>query len=126
MTVRQPSETVLYLKIEDKDGGVVYCNYPTGVILSAEPPHVELDARNQVHLLQLSGPRAYAYTRVGLNGEWLGQVQYNQLKRIPRLKKFASGEVAVVGGEQQAMASKTGTARPGPKLSDRPVEIPKE
>jgi len=125
MTFRLPKSNQLYVRIEDKEAGVVYCTHQIGRILAEEPPQIQLDQQNQLHLLQLTGPRAYLYTRVGLNGEVIEQTSYDELKTRPRLKRIANGNITVAGGQAEELASLPDAPRPaGPKLSDRPPGLP--
>jgi hypothetical protein len=102
----------------------VYATYPLGRLISGDEPQMQLDDRNQLHVFQLIGPKTFVYSRIGLNGQWLGQITYNELKTRPRLKRLASGKVDVVGGEMDVPIAQRADAPPAPKLSDRPVEMP--
>jgi hypothetical protein len=124
LTFRQLKDNELYARIEDPDAGIMFCTHPIGRVLVEEAPQVVLDDQNQVHVLQLVGPKTYTYTRIGLNGEVMEQTSYNQLKSKPHLKKIANGNVAVAGGQlEEPIAAEAGTAKV-PKLSDRPPGLP--
>jgi len=125
LTFRLPKENQLYVRIEDREAGIIYCTHAIGRILLAETPQAVLDLQNQVHLLQLVGPRIWAYTRVGLNGEILEQTSYTQLKVAPHLKKLPNGNVIVAGGQVEASKADTGLPASVQKLSDRPPGFPK-
>ena len=125
LTFRLPKENQLYVRIEDRDAGIIYCTHAVGRILIAEEPQVVLDRQNQVHILQLVGQRVWAYTRIGLNGEILEQTSYNQLKASPHLKKLENGNVMVAGGQVEAPKPATGLPAAVQKLSDRPPGFPK-
>ena len=123
LSFRQPKDNELYVRVEDRDAGIIYCTYPIGRILSAEEPQTMLDSQNQIHVLQLVGPKTYTYTRVGLNGELIDQKAFNEFKSKPHLKKIANGNVAVAGGQEESpTAGKTDAKTP--KLSDRPAGLP--
>ena len=124
LTFRQPKDNELYVRIEDRDAGIVYCTHGIGRILVAEAPQVLLDDQNQLHVLQLVGPKTYTYSHIGLDGEIIEQSTYNQLKSQPHLKKIANGNVAVAGGQMQAPPAAPGTTPKTPKLSDRPAGLP--
>jgi hypothetical protein len=124
LTFRLPKENKLYLRVEDKDEGVIYCMYQLGRVLVEEKPQIELDMQNQIHILQLSGPKAYLYSHVSLNGELLGQKMYDQLTSKPHMKKIANGTIAIAGGKEEAPPPAPGTTPTGPKLSDRPAGLP--
>ena len=129
MTNRFPDHTSLYVRVQDKDAGVVYATYSLGRTISFEQPQAEIDRANQLHVLHCAAPRAWTYSRVGLNGELLGHSSFMETKTRPRLVRSANGEVAVQGGVIEAPAAQTKTIRdtaPKPKLSDRPPGIPKD
>src|SRR6059058_569017 len=125
MTNRFPDHTSLYVRVEDKDSGIVYATYSLGRAIAFEEPQAEIDHANQLHVLHCSAPRAWAYSRVGLNGELLAHSSFMETKTRPRLVRAANGDVAVRGGtiESPAAQSSRGTA---PKLSARPPEPPKD
>jgi len=125
LTNRFPDHTSLYVRVQDKDSGVVYATYSLGREIAFEEPQVEIDHANQLHVLHCSAPRAWAYSRIGLNGELLAHSSYMETKTRPKLVRSGKGEVAVHGGtiETPAVQSSRGTA---PKLSARPPEVPKD
>ncbi len=124
LTNRFPDHTSLYVRVQDKDNGIVYATYSLGRTISFEEPQAQIDRANQLHVLQCAAPRSWAYSRIGLNGELLAHSSFMETKTRPRLFRAADGEVAVRGGMIEAPAAQTagGTA---PKLSERPPEIPK-
>jgi hypothetical protein len=125
LTNRFPDHTSLYVRVQDKDSGIVYATFSLGRAISFEEPHAEIDQANQLHVLHCSAPRAWAYSRVGLNGELLAHSSFMETKTRPRLVRAANGDVAVRGGTIESPAARTsrGTA---PKLSARPPELPKD
>ena len=124
LAFRQPKDNVLYARISDREAGIIYGTYPLGRIIAGDDPEIQLDAHNQLHVLQLVGQRAFVYTHIGINGEWLGQTAYNQLKSRPHLRRTAAGDVQVVGGEMDVPVEQPANAPPVPKLSDRPAGMP--
>lgn len=126
LTHRREKENMLYVRVEDKDAGIVYVTSPIGRVLFSYDPQVELDRANQLHVLQLVGAKTYLYTKIGLNGEWIGQVTYNAVTSRPVLKKRPDGSVAVVGGLLDVPVSPSPGAPGVPKLSDRPPGLPKQ
>jgi hypothetical protein len=124
LTNRFPDHTSLYVRVQDKDSGVVYATYSLGRAIALEP-QTEIDHANQLHVLHCSAPRAWAYSRVGLNGELLAHSFFMETKTRPKLVRSGNGEVAVRGGtiESPVVQSPRGTA---PKLSARPPELPKD
>jgi len=124
LTNRFPDHTSLYVRVQDKDSGVVYATYSLGRAIALEP-QTEIDHANQLHVLHCSAPRAWAYSRIGLNGELLAHSSFMETKTRPKLVRSGNGEVAVRGGtiESPVVQSPRGTA---PKLSARPPELPKD
>jgi hypothetical protein len=125
LTNRFPDHTSLYVRVQDRDSGIVYATYSLGRAIAFEEPQAEIDRANQLHVLHCSAPRAWAYSRIGLNGELLAHSSFMETKTRPRLVRATSGEVAVRGGtiESPAAQSSPGTV---PKLSARPPELPKD
>jgi hypothetical protein len=125
LTNRFPDHTSLYVRVQDRDSGIVYATYSLGRAIAFEEPQAEIDHSNQLHVLHCSAPRAWAYSHIGLNGELLAQSSFMETKIRPRLVRATNGEVAVRGGtiESPAAQSSRGTA---PKLSARPPELPKD
>jgi hypothetical protein len=124
MTNRFPDHTSLYVRVQDKDTGVVYATYSLGRTISFEQPQAEIDRANQLHVLHCAAPRAWSYARVGLNGELLEHTSFMETKTRPRLVHSGGGEVAVRGGMVEAPAQSSGSK--APKLSARPPGGPIE
>jgi hypothetical protein len=122
MTNRFPDHTSLYVRVQDKDHGVVYATYSLGRTISSEQPQAEIDRANQLHVLHCAAPRAWSYARVGLNGELLEHSSFMETKTRPRLLHSANGEIAVRGGVIEAPARNS--AGKVPKLSARPPAEP--
>jgi hypothetical protein len=125
LTNRFPDHTSLYVRVQDRDSGIVYATYSLGRAIAFEEPQAEIDHTNQLHVLHCSAPRAWAYSRIGLNGELLTHSSFMETKTRPRLVRATNGDVAVRGGtiESPAAQSSRGTA---PKLSARPPGPPKD
>ena len=121
---RFPDHTGLYVRVEDKNSGVVYATYSLGRIIAFDEPQAELDRANQLHVLHCAAPRSWAYSLVGLNGELLRHSALMETKTRPRLRHAANGTVLVMGGTVEAPVAPT--AGSVPKLSERPPEMPKE
>ncbi len=120
---RFPDHTSLYVRVEDKESGVVYATYSLGRAVAFEPPEAEVDRRNQLHVLHCAAPRAWAYSRIGLNGELLARSSFVEAKSRPRLFHSADGEVAVRGGVSEAPVARSARSA-SPKLSARPPKPP--
>ncbi|HEX8373354.1 MAG TPA: hypothetical protein VF585_11270 [Chthoniobacterales bacterium] len=123
LTHRLPAENRLYLRIVDETGGRIVSCFSVGRVLSFSPPERELDLQNNLHILQMVGPKAYLYTVVSPNGEIVARDPYIDGSRSnPHLFKEESGSVRVRGGKMEqpdAPAKK----RNIPRLSDRPVGV---
>src|SRR5438874_7585511 len=125
LTNRFPDHTSLYVRVQDKDSGIVYATYPLGRTIAFEEPQAEIDRANQLHVLHCAAPRAWSYSRIGLNGELLAHSSFMETKTRPRLVHAANGDVAVRGGVIEAPAAQTARGTT-PKLSDRPPALPKD
>jgi len=123
LVFRLPRSVSLYIRIEDPDAGLIYCTHQLGRTMSTTTPAVELDAANQIHVLQPAAPKIYVYSKVGLNGEILVRKTFNETKTRPTLRKQKSGEVEVVGGEFVDPNAPAPTVAP-PSVTDRPVPLP--
>jgi len=122
MTNRFPDHTSLYVRVQDKDTGVVYATYSLGRTITFEQPQAEIDRGNQLHVLHCEAPRAWSYARVGLNGELLEHTSFMETQTRPHLVHSGGGEVAVRGGTVDTPAKSSGSK--APKLSARPSGAP--
>lgn len=128
LSFRQAEYTCLYIRVEDVDASLVCATNMLGRVLSGIEPEIQFDLENNLHVLQVVGPKAYLYSRIGLNGELLSQANYSTVKYRPTLRRDAAGMITVVGGQMlQDDGTAVGSTGKAPnKLSDRPVAIPKE
>ena len=124
MTNRFPDHTSLYVRVQDKDTGVVYATYSLGRTISFEQPQAEIDRANRLHVLHCAAPRSWSYARVGLNGQLLEHTSFMETKTRPHLVHSGGGEVAVRGGMVEAPEQSAGSK--APKLSARPPGGPIE
>jgi hypothetical protein len=111
--------TSLYVRVENKNSGVVYTTYSLGRIISNEDPQAEVDRANQLHVLHCAGPRNWAYSHVGLDGELLKHSTFLETKTRPRLRHTPDGTIAVSGGMLDVPIAESKRS-PAPKLSERP------
>ena len=125
LTNRFPDHTSLYVRVQDKDSGIVYATYSLGREIAFEEPQAEIDHANQLHVLHCSAPRAWAYSRIALNGELLAHSSFMETKTRPRLVRATNGDVAVRGGTIESPAAQSSRGK-APKLSARPPELPKD
>ena len=115
--------TGLYVRVENRETGVVYSTYSLGRIIANEEPQAEIDRANQLHVLHCAAPRSWSYSHIGLNGELLKHSTFLETKTRPRLRHRADGFVAVSGGMPDVPIAESKRA-PAPKLSDRPPGNP--
>jgi hypothetical protein len=122
LTHRLADKTDLYLRIEDKQAGIIYCTHRLGDCISFGKPEIKLDAENVIHVLQNNIPREFIYSKVGLNGKILERMTYSAPKERPQLVRANDGAVSVLGGiAYDPKATPTPTVMP--KLSDRPAAL---
>jgi hypothetical protein len=113
---RFPDHTALYVRVEDKNRGVVYATYSLGRLIGFDEPKAELDRNNQLHLLHCASPRRWAYSHIGLNGELLARSFFMESRTRPRLRHALDGTVLVMGGTVEASVAQSAKV-PAPKLS---------
>ena len=126
LSFRQSEFTIIYARVEDVDGGTMYATIPLGRVIAGLEPDVQVDLQNTLHVLQVSGAKMHLYSHLGLNGELISQSNYFAIKTRPTLHRDASGNVTVVGGSLQPETEGSDKLKAANKLSDRPVQIPKE
>lgn len=119
LTNRFVDHTSLYVRVEDKQAGVVYTTYSLGRIIASDDPQAELDRANQLHVLHCAAPRNWAYSHVGWNGELFAHSTFVESRTRPRLRHRSDGNIAVSGGAPAGPIAETKRG-PAPKLSDRP------
>jgi hypothetical protein len=122
---RFADHTSLYVRVENKESGVVYATYSLGRIIAYDEPQKEIDRANQLHVLHSAAPRTWAYSHIGLNGQILKETTFMETKTRPRLRRASAGEIAVSGGMHDVPTS-PGARTAAPKLSTRPAELPKD
>jgi len=118
MTNRFPDHTSLYVRVEDKDSGIVYATYSLGQVIAFDEPQAEFDRSNKLHVLYCAAPRNWAYARIGLNGELLSRASFAETKTHPRLVHSDDGVVRVSGGVMDRPVSQA-APETAPKLSAR-------
>jgi hypothetical protein len=127
LTNRFPDHTSLYVRVEDKESGIVYATYSLGRSIAFKEPQAEFDVANQLHVLHCAAPRSWSYSRVGLNGELLTHSRFAETKTQPRLRHAPDGRIIVTGGTIEAAltGSESRHAAP-PKPSERPANMLKK
>ncbi|MEO6053768.1 MAG: hypothetical protein ABIP97_07145 [Chthoniobacterales bacterium] len=128
ISMRLSRSNVLYLRIEDPVAGITFATHRLGTFVNFGAPNVQLDAHNDIHILQNSAPKVYLYTKVDLNGNILERKSYEEARTPPSLHK-SGATVTVTGGVLQAKPA--ASASPGKpsksqSLSDRPAELPQD
>ena len=125
MTNRFPDHTSLYVRVEDKDTGMVYATYSLGRMIAFDAPQTEFDSSNQLHVLYCAAPRMWSYARVGLNGELVSRASFAETKNRPRLVHAPDGVIKVAGGMMDTPVTQSGRET-APKLSARRPDAPKD
>ena len=120
---RLSQSTQLYIRIEDKQAGIVYCTHQLGKFMNFGSPSILLDAQNRVHVLQNAAPKAFVYSKIGLNGEVMERKSYNELSSRPELRRGSDGSVLVVGGQAYDPNAPL-PEQSLPSMNDRPVPLP--
>ena len=123
MTNRFPDHTSLYVRVENKDSGMVFATYSLGQMIAFDQPQTEFDRSNQLHVLYCSAPRRWSYARVGLNGELVSRASFTEMKSRPRLVHSNDGVIKVAGG---MMDPRVTQAARDTVLSARPANGPKD
>ena len=123
LSFQQPKETTLYARIEDQATGNILGTYPLGRLVGGTTPATEFDTDNTLHVFHLVGPGQYYLSKIGVNGEWLGQTVWNSAKGRATVRRKQDGRLVIVGATRADVAPAPGP--PVPKLSDRPVSLPK-
>ncbi len=114
---------MLYARIEDESTGAQFGTYPLGRLVSSTTPGHEFDNENTLYVFHMTGPGLYALSKIGVNGEWLGQTMWHSEKGRAIVRKKEDGRMVVVGATR---ATEKPAAGPEvPRLSDRPFAIPK-
>ncbi len=119
LTNRFVDHTSLYVRVENRDTGVVYTTYSLGRIIAYDDPQAEIDRANQLHVLHCAAPRTWAYSHVSLDGQLVSHATFLETKTRPRLRRASDGSIAVNGGMLDRPVAESKRS-PGPKLSDRP------
>lgn len=120
---RLPSSTQLYIRIEDREKGVIYCTHQLGRFLTFGNPDILLDRKNEVHILQNTAPKSYVYSHIGLNGQVIERKAYNEFSTRPAIRRTSDGGVTVVGG-QEFDPNAPPPEQSLPSLDERPVAVP--
>jgi len=119
MTNRFPDHTSLYVRVAEKESGIVYATYSLGRMILFEDPKVQIDQQNRLHVLHCAGPRMWSYAVIGINGELITHSSFSETKSRPHLVRGSEGAIDVHGGVLDVAVAPS-EERKAPKLSDRP------
>lgn len=123
ISFQTPTQLMLYVRVEDIATGTLFGTYPLGRLISGSTPIGEFDNENTLHAFHMTGPNQYMLTKIGVNGEWLGQSIWNAPRGRATVRKKPDGTMVVVGASRERPAA--ASALPVPKISDRPpISIP--
>jgi hypothetical protein len=121
LAVDSTEHRYLYCRIEDQDTGTVYCTHRLGHLIDGAQPQMQFDTTNTLNILQITSPKTYLLSQIGVNGEVIGQSNYVAMKFKPTLRRDAAGGVSLTGATRVDTATaSTASATTGQKLSDRP------
>lgn len=123
LTSQMERHNYLYCRILDPDTGNVLCMQKLGHTIDGSQFDAQFDSTNTLHVLQLVGPKTYALSQIGVNGELYGQWIYDAPKVKPYLRRDNTGSLEIVGAMRRVEAAKNSPA--APKLSDRPAGLPR-
>lgn len=115
----------LYFRLKDSESSLVFRTYPIGDYLALRPPAHAIDYQNQLHVLHMTGPQAYRYTVINIDGEPVRQqTLYEKGANRPELKSNGMGDVSVTGGISEDEARQPYEEQQFQPLSARPPGLP--
>lgn len=120
---QKPNNVEIYGRVEDQATGTILATYPMGRILGGANPMCEFSEDNTLYVMHMNGPSQYALSKIGINGEWLGQTLWISPTGRATVRKKPDGTMVVVGASRSRTTAPDGATIP--KLSDAPpVPIP--
>lgn len=115
----------LYFRLSQSDSGYVYRTYPIGDYMNLRPPTHAIDSQNQLHVLHMTGPQAYKYTVINIDGEPIRQQKlFEKGANRPELKSTSHGDVTLVGGITEEEVKTPYEQVEFHRLSERPPGLP--
>ena len=120
---QKPKSLELYVRVEDETTRNCLATYPVGKMIAGSTPVTELSSENTLYVLHMNAPSQYALSKVGINGEWMGQSLWASSTGRAVVRRKPSGDMVIVGAQRIREATAAGAAII-PKLSDRPVIVP--
>jgi hypothetical protein len=124
LSIEHDKGRMLYVRIVGEEDGVTYGCYNLGRLLDGNQPDAKFDSGNNLAILQGTARKEYILTRVGVNGNFVGQNIYTSVKAQPYLRKLPDGALQIVGASRQEPVAQA-SLEDAPKLSDRPPGFPK-
>ena len=126
LNFQQPKETQMYCRVTDEGTGTILATYPLGRILGGAKPMIEFSEDNTLYAFHMTGPSVYALSKIGVNGEWLGQTLWNAPRGRATVRRKPDNKMVVVGATRDRSKDAVAAGAPKvPKLSDGPpVAIP--
>ncbi|MEM7383745.1 MAG: hypothetical protein AAF514_02270 [Verrucomicrobiota bacterium] len=126
---RGTNDITLYFRMADVPSGVVERTYALGKMLSINPPQIQIDGSNRLHVLYQHEPREWVYAKVNANGKFDDQSTHSEVPgNRPKLVLTPAGKAYVTGGMsaaekavdlRKAWANQTRLR----KLSERPADL---
>jgi hypothetical protein len=124
LTLEHEKGKMLYARVIGNEDGVTYGCYNLGRVLDGTQPDIKFDSGNNLAILQATARKEYLLTRIGVNGNFVGQRVYTSIKGPPFLRKLPDGALTIVGAARQEPVAQV-SLEDAPKLSDRPPGFPK-
>jgi hypothetical protein len=121
---QQGEYKMLYVRVEDRDNGIVYCTQELGRMIEGQGPTAEFDIANNLYVMLLIGQREYLLSKISPNGDYLGGTRYTAPKSKPFFRKLADGNLQIVGGKREATVAQAPATDAPAKLSARPAGLP--
>jgi hypothetical protein len=120
LSMEHDTGKMIYARVEGLDDGIVYGCYNLGRVVEGIVPDIKFDSGNNLAVLQLIGPKTFCLSRIGVNGNFIGQSTYITPKSQPYLRKGPDGALQIVGAIRQEQKVAQTEPLLVPKVSDRP------
>lgn len=124
LTLEHDKGKMLYVRIKGDNDETLYGCYNLGRILDGTQADAKFDSGNNLAVLQQTANKEYILTRIGANGNYVGQKLYTSVKGLPYLRKLPDGALQIVGATRQEPVTQA-SLEDAPKLSDRPISVAK-
>jgi len=95
------SQVRLYVRLSDVSRNKVLKVIPISPMVTFGSPQAQLDAENNLHLLNQTGARRFVYVVVSPNGDVLLRQTYDYDRTRPRLIADEKGRFSVLGGARK-------------------------